>query len=187
MAEEIRYLTPQEQEAAKAREERYYMKKSIEEEKLRSSNYFFGFWGALSGALCGAIAYGCIRSSGWIAALMGLFVVFMSAKAYDATKVKRNMGKLYCVIAACIIAIPVGEFLGSIIYFMGNKETIVHISDYVVYYINNFGLFMKYNIGNLLLGYVFTAIGGFGVFKKIKENTDKLKQMEEELAKEESL
>ena len=185
MAEEIKYLTPLEQEEAKAKEERYYMKKCIEEEKSRSSNYFFGFWGAFSGALFGAIAYGCIRSAGWIAAIMGLFVVFMASKAYDATKVKRNMYKLYCVVIACIIAIPVGEFLGSIIYVMGDEETVMHTSKYVTYYINNFGLFMKYNFGNLILGYVFTAIGGYGVFKKIKDNTDKLKTMEEELKAEE--
>ena len=85
------YLTPQEQEAAKAREERYYIKKTIEEERNRSSNYFLGFWGALSGALAGAIVYGCIRSNGVIASIAGLFMVFMASKAYDATKVKRSM------------------------------------------------------------------------------------------------
>lgn len=182
MENEIKYLTPKEQEAAKAREELYYMKKSLEEEKKLSSNYFFGFWGALSGALFGAILYGCIRSAGWIATLMGLFVVFMASKAYDATKVKRNTGKLYCVIIACVIAIPVGEFLGSIIYVMGNEETAIHTSSYVTYYINNFGLFMKYNFGNLILGYVFTGIGGYGVFKSIRNHDKKLKEMEEYLA-----
>ncbi len=144
MDDNIKYLTPKEQEAAKAREELYYMKKSLEEEKKLSSNYFFGFWGA--------------------------------------TKVKRNTGKLYCVIIACVIAIPVGEFLGSIIYVMGNEETAIHTSYYVTYYINNFGLFMKYNFGNLILGYVFTGIGGYGVFKSIRNHDKKLKEMEEYLA-----
>lgn len=182
MEDKITYLTPKEQEAAKAREERDYMRRCIDEERKLSSNYFYGFWGALSGALCGAIAYGCIRSAGWIATLMGLFVVFMASKAYDATKVKRNINKLYCVIIACVIAIPVGEFLGSIIYVMGNEETAVHTSDYIAYYMNNFGLFIEYNIGNLILGYVFTAIGGYKVFKNIQAHDKRMDEMEEYLA-----
>ena len=182
MEENITYLTPQEQEEAKKREEILYAKKCIEEEKARSSNYFFGFWGALSGALAGAIAYGCIRSAGWIAALMGLFVVLMASKAYDATKVKRNIVKLYCVIIACVIALPFGEFLGFMIYVMGNEATTMYAADTFTYYVNNFGLFIKYNIGNLLLGYVFTAIGGYKIFVNIQKQDKKLKEMEEALA-----
>lgn len=176
------YLTPQEQEAAKAREERYYMRKCIDEERGRSSNYFFGFWGALSGALAGAIVYGCIRSNGVIASIAGLFVVFMASKAYDATKVKRNINKLWCVILACIVALPVGEFIGSIITMLADEATSSYAMDFIKYYINNFGEFLSESTVNLALGYVFTAIGGYKVLKNIKEQDKKLEEMEEALA-----
>lgn len=182
MGDKITYLTPKEQEAAKAREERDYMRRCIDEERKLSSNYFFGFWGALSGALAGAIAYGCIRSSGWIASIAGLFVVFMASKAYDATKVKRNINKLYCVIAACIMALPFGEFLGCIITIMADKATSGYTAGFVTYYINNFGEFLANSAVNLFLGYVFTGIGGYKVFKNIHEHDKKLEEMEEYLA-----
>ncbi|MBQ8541828.1 MAG: hypothetical protein IJ435_10215 [Clostridia bacterium] len=178
----ITYLTPEQQEAATAREERYYMRKCIDEEKNRSSNYFFGFWGALSGALAGAILYGCIRSNGVIASIAGLFVVFMASKAYDATKVKRNINKLYCVILACVLALPVGEFIGCVISMLADEATSGYTMDFIRYYINNFGEFLSESKINLVLGYVFTAIGGYKVIKDIKAQDKKLEEMEEALA-----
>ena len=182
MEDKITYLTPQEQEDAKAREERYYMRKCIDEERKRSSNYFFGFWGALSGALAGAILYGCIRSNGVIASIAGLFVVFMASKAYDATKVKRNINKLWCVILACIIALPVGEFIGCVITILANEATSSYAMDFITYYINNFGEFLAESKINLILGYVFTAIGGYKVLRNIQAQDKKLDEMEEQLA-----
>ncbi len=175
------YLTPQEQEAAKAREERYYIKKTIEEERNRSSNYFLGFWGALSGALAGAIVYGCIRSNGVIASIAGLFMVFMASKAYDATKVKRSIAKLWCVIIACIVALPVGEFMGAVISMFADEATSGIAMDFARYYINNFGEFLSESRTNLILGYVFTAIGGYKVFESIKAQNKKLSEMEAKL------
>ncbi|MGM9550834.1 MAG: hypothetical protein ACI3XA_01115 [Clostridia bacterium] len=178
---EIKYLSPNEQKAAMERDKREYMKTCMDEERMRSSNYFLGFWGAFSGALSGAILYGMLRSSGWIGTLFGFVMVIMASKYYDATKVKRNLNKFWCVMISCVIALPIGEFLGSMIYIMSEETIAQHASGYFKYYVNHFGEFMSYSAGNLFLGYVFTLIGGFKVFKDIKDYDKKLEEIEEYL------
>lgn len=179
--QDIRYLTPNEQKAAMERDKRDYMRQCIDEEKNRSSNYFIGFWGALSGALAGAILYGVVRSSGWISSLVGFFIAVMASKCYDATKVKQNINKLWCVGIACIIAIPCGEVLGDIIAILGDERTSGYLPQVFTYYANNFGQYLADSAGALFLGYVFAAIGSALVFKDINDRNNKLLEMEEYL------
>lgn len=179
---EIRYLTPNEQKEALERDKRDYMRQCIDEDRKLSSNYFLGFWGAFSGALGGSILYAFIRSNGWVSAWVGFFMAVMASKCYDALKVKRNINKLYCVAAACIIAVPLGEFLGSIIYMMHEKALSGYVGMFFSYYVNNFGKFLADSADNLFLGYVFTAIGSAKVFKDIKDHDTEMEKMEEYLA-----
>ena len=180
---EIRYLTPEEQKAAKERDRRDYMRQCIDEERNMSSNYFKGFWGALSGALAGAILYGFVRSGGWICAWVGLVMALMAARCYDAMNVKRNINKLYCVVIACVIAIPCGEIIGDIISIMADERTEPFLGEVYNYYGSNFLQYLKDSAGNLFLGYVFGAIGSFKVFKDICDHDKKLEEMELELQK----
>ncbi len=182
MDDNIKYLTPKEQEAAKAREERDYMRKCMDEEKKRSSNFFFGFWGALSGALLGAILYACLRSNGVISSLMGLAIAYFASKCYDMTNVKRNINKLWCVVIACIIALPVGEFLGNVIATMADAENAQYLHVFVDYYLHNIGQFFIDSADSLFLGYVFAAMGSAKVFADIKAHDKKIEEMEEYLA-----
>ncbi len=182
-----RYLTPNEQKSAMERDKRDYMRQCIDEEKNRSENYFLGFWGALSGALLGAVFYGFIRSNGFVSFWMGFVMAVIASKCYDATNVKRNMYKLLCVVISCVIAVPCGEIIGDIIAILGDERTAPFIGKVYDYYRENKLQYFIDCAVPLFLGYVFTAIGGFFVFKKINDNNNRLVEMEEALAEYEEM
>lgn len=112
---------------------------------------------------------------------MGFVIALLASKCYDATNVKRNINKLWCVAIASVIAVPCGEFLGNIIMVLANEETAAYLPQFLSYYTNNFGRFLLDSANSLLLGYVFAAIGGVKVFKDIKDEDKRLEKMEEEL------
>lgn len=153
----------------------------IEHQNSLSSNYLLGFIGALGGALVGAIPWAIVSSFGWFVGWLGFLIALLASKGYDLVKVKANMNKLWCVIIAIIIGVLFGQVLSDIIYIAMDSEARGDLAMIFIYYKDHFLDYLKINAANLGMGYLFAALGGFGVIRDIKRESTKLKEMQAKL------
>lgn len=123
------------------------------------------------GALVAVIPWAVVSSQGWFVAWLGYLIAIVASKGYDLMKVKTNMKKLWCVLAAVVISVFAGQIMSDMIVIATDEELGHMFSDLFSYYANNFGEYLSINIKNLALGYVFAALGSLSVFVNIKKET----------------
>ena len=152
-------------------QKRAIAKAYLEKQNSLSDNYLLGLLGALVGALVAAIPWAVVSSQGWFVAWLGYLIAIGASKGYDLMKVKTNMKKLWCVLAAVVIGIFAGQITSDMIVIATDEELGHMFSDIFSYYANNFGEYLSINIKNLALGYVFAALGALSVLVNIKKET----------------
>lgn len=152
-------------------QKRAIAKAYLEKQNSLSDNYLLGLLGALVGALVAAIPWAVVSSQGWFVAWLGYLIAIVASKGYDLMKVKTNMKKLWCVLAAVVIGVFAGQIMSDMIVIATDEELGHMFSDLFSYYANNFGEYLSINIKNLALGYVFAALGSLSVFVNIKKET----------------
>ena len=152
-------------------QKRAIAKAYLEKQNSLSDNYLLGLLGALVGALVAAIPWAVVSSQGWFVAWLGYLIAIVASKGYDLMKVKTNMKKLWCVLAAVVIGVFAGQIMSDMIVIATDEELGHMFSDIFSYYANNFGEYLSINIKNLALGYVFAALGSLSVFVNIKKET----------------
>ena len=152
-------------------QKRAIAKAYLEKQNSLSDNYLLGLLGALVGALVAAIPWAVVSSQGWFVAWLGYLIAIGASKGYDLMKVKTNMKKLWCVLAAVVIGVFAGQIMSDMIVTATDEELGNMFSDVFSYYANNFGEYLSINIKNLALGYVFAALGALSVLVNIKKET----------------
>ena len=152
-------------------QKRAIAKAYLEKQDSLSDNYLLGLLGALVGGLVAAIPWAVVSSQGWFMAWLGYLIAIGASKGYDLMRVKTNMKKLWCVLAAVVIGVFAGQIMSDMIVVAADEELGHMFSDIFSYYANNFGEYLAINIKNLALGYVFAALGSLSVFVNIKKKT----------------
>ena len=165
------YVTVEQGKNEQELQKRAIAKAYIEKQNSLSDNYLLGLLGALVGALVAAIPWAVVSSQGWFMAWLGYLIAIGASKGYDLMKVKTNMKKLWCVLAAVVIGVFAGQMMSDMIVIATDEELGHMFSDIFSYYANNFGEYLSINIKNLALGYVFAALGGLSVLVNIKKET----------------
>ena len=163
-------------EQERKRQEQEYQEKEfarayLQKQNSLSNNYVLGFIGALLGGLVGAIPWAIVSSQGWFVAWLGYIIAIAASKGYDLIKVKLSMKKLWCVAIAVIIGVLAGQIMSDMISIAMDDELGEMFSVVFAYYVDNFGEYLSINAGNLVLGFIFAALGGFSVLKDIKKET----------------
>lgn len=160
------------------RREREAARAYIDQQNSLSKNYLLGFIGALAGALVGAIPWAIVSSFGWFVGWLGFLIALLASKGYDLLRVKRNMNKLWCVIIAIIIGVLFGQILSDIIYIAMDNDSRGDLAMIFLYYKDHFLDYLKINVANLGMGYLFAALGSYSVIRDIKNESTKLKEMQ---------
>lgn len=165
------YVTVEQGKNEQELQKRAIAKAYLEKQNSLSDNYLLGLLGALVGALVAAIPWAVVSSQGWFMAWLGYLIAIGASKGYDLMKVKTNMKKLWCVLAAVVIGVFAGQIMSDMIVIATDDELGHMFSDIFSYYANNFGEYLSINIKNLALGYVFAALGALSVLVNIKKET----------------
>lgn len=164
-------INEEQQRIEREQQEKAFAKAYIEKQNSLSNNYLLGFVGALVGGLIGAIPWAIVSSQGWFVAWLGYLIAVAASKGYDFMKVKTDMKKLWCVAGAVIIGVLAGQIMSDMISIAMDEELGGVFSTVFEYYKNNFGEYLSINAGNLILGYIFAALGGFSVLRDIKKES----------------
>ena len=165
------YGTVEQKKTEQELQKKAIAKAYLEKQDSLSDNYLLGLLGALVGALVATIPWAVVSSQGWFMAWLGYFIAIGASKGYDLMKVKTNMKKLWCVLAAVLIGVFAGQMMSDMIVIATDEELGHMFSDIFSYYANNFGEYLSINIKNLALGYVFAALGALRVLINIKKET----------------
>ncbi len=83
----------------------------------KRANPVLGAVGAFVGAMLGALVWAVVGMMGYIAAIIGWLIAFLSGKGYDLLGGKNGKAKIAIVIICVIIAVVVGNFATQI-YFI---------------------------------------------------------------------
>lgn len=187
-------LSPEENVAIEAerraeaeRQEREFARAYLQKYNSMSNNYGLGFVGALLGGLVGAIPWAIVSSMGWFVAWLGYVIAIAASKGYDLMKVKVSMKKIWFVAIAVVIGVFAGQIMSDMISIAVDPEFAGMFGAVFAYFAENFGEYLSINAGNLFLGLVFAALGGFSVLKEIKKETAIINEMKERYPEETSL
>lgn len=167
----IAAVNEEQQRIEREQQERAFAKAYLEKQDSLKKNYLLGFVGALVGGLIAAIPWAIVSSQGWFVAWLGYLIAVAASKGYDLMKVKTDMKKLWCVAGAVIICVLAGQIMSDMISIAMDEELGGVFSIVFEYYMNNFVEYLSINAGNLVLGYIFAALGGFSVLRNIKKES----------------
>lgn len=161
----------------KNRQEKELARAYLQKQNSLSNNYILGFAGALIGGLVGAIPWAIVSSQGWFVAWLGYVIAIAASKGYDLMKIKLSMKKLWCVAIAVVVGVLAGQIMSDMISIAMNDELAGMFSTVFAYFAENFDEYLSVNALNLLLGFIFAALGGFSVFKDIKKENEIIEEL----------
>ena len=149
--------------------------KALEED---NGSYLTGAIGALLGALIGAIPWALVMYSGYVAAILGLLIGWLSNKGYNLLHGKKTKAKLVIVIIMCIVGVVAGT-IGSEAFSLFSliRDGLVPELGYgdilpsLVYLLSTDSEYLIDIGANLLQGLLFALLGMFGVFREVREET----------------
>lgn len=153
----------------------------LEQQNAKSDNYLLGFLGALIGGLIGAIPWALVASKGWFVGWLGYLIAITASKGYDFMKVKLNTKKLWCMAVSVIISVFAAQILSDIFFILTDFKLQGSLGEILKYYANNFKEYLSVSMPNLIIGYIFAALGSFSAFKEIKEETARLEQIRNQI------
>ena len=141
-----------------------------------------GIIGALLGALVGAIPWALLLYMGYIAAVAGLLIGWLSKKGYELLHGKRCKAKLYIVIIASILGVLIGNI--AVDYYslfslirdgLLPELTYGDIFPALLYLFSGDDAYRAATLSNVGLGLLFALIGTYGVFRDIRRETSGMK------------
>lgn len=151
------------------------------EKEQDTGSYTTGAIGAFLGAAIGAIAWGFVYYSGFVASLIGLAIGFVAEKGYSLLKGKNGKGKVVILILAVIFGVLAGTAFGFILMIIrdvinveGSLFTHSDIPDLVAFLLQDpeikSGL-----LKDTALGLLFAALGVFAMLKKTSQEVSDTK------------
>ena len=141
-----------------------------------------GIIGALLGALVGAIPWAILLYLGYIAAVAGLLIGWLSKKGYELLHGKRCKAKLYIVIIASILGVLIGNF--AVDYYsmfslirdgLLPELTYGDIIPGLLYLFSADDAYRAATISNVVQGLLFALLGTYGIFRDIRRETTGMK------------
>lgn len=141
-----------------------------------------GIIGALLGALVGAIPWALLLYMGYIAAVAGLLIGWLSKKGYELLHGKRCKAKLYIVIIASILGVLIGNI--AVDYYslfslirdgLLPELTYGDIFPSLLYLFSGDDAYRAATLSNVGLSLLFALIGTYGVFRDIRRETTGMK------------
>ncbi len=169
------------------RQEKEFARAYLQKQNSLSGNYFLGFIGALLGGLIGAIPWAIVSSMGWFVAWLGYVIAIAASKGYDLMKVRLSMKKLWCVAIAVVVGVLAGQIMSDMISVAMDDELGGMFSVVFAYFAENFGEYLSINAGNLALGFLFAALGGFSVLRDIKKENAIIEELKKRNSEEANL
>ena len=144
-----------------------------------------GIIGALLGALVGAIPWAILLYLGYIAAVAGLLIGWLSKKGYELLHGKRCKAKLYIVIIASILGVLIGNF--AVDYYsmfslirdgLLPGLTYGDILPGLMYLFSADDAYRAATISNVVQGLLFALLGTYGIFRDIRRETSGTKMID---------
>ena len=154
---------------------------NLKEERQTTGSYLKGAAGASIGGIIGLIPWVLLGMLGYIAALSGLAMAYLSYKGYILCKGKVGKGMVWILILVLVVFTYIGVLFSmgvSIIQEYGVKLADLDIGAFIISILGApFDSYM-FNTGavwrQLALGWFFAGLGSFGIIRKAgKESSSK--------------
>lgn len=147
---------------------------AAQEELEDTGTYAGGFLGALLGAVVGAIPWAIALYFGYLAALLGLLIGWLSTKGYEKFHGKKGPGKLPIVILTSIVGVILGCIAGDVItlwILIGEGEfpyfTYGDIPAMMLLLFQD-AEYVAVTLKNLGLGLLFALLGNLGTLRGLR-------------------
>lgn len=142
----------------------------IEQAKLEDTGSVgMGFLGALVGGLLGGVVWALIMYFGYVAAIVGFLIGWLSKKGYELLHGRKGVGKVISIVAASLIGVLFGCFasdLLTLVVMIHNGELFADYSDipYVLSFLFQDPEYISAFLRNFALGVFFALLGMINVF-----------------------
>lgn len=150
----------------------------IKEERETSGSYLKGALGAILGGILGIIPWVLIGMLGFVAAISGLIMSYLSYKGYMLLKGKIGKGMIWILIIVLVVFTYVGVLFSlgvSIIQEYGLEITELDVGAFITTMLGapfDSELFETGVVwGQIVLGWFFAALGSYGFLKKAKRES----------------
>lgn len=159
-------------------------KREREQAAQDDGGYIKGAVGAFLGALIGAIAWAVVMCLGYVAALVGLLIGWLSKKGYEKLHGREGRGKVFILIAACIFAVIVGTLLADAVMLaqmIVSGEAALAFADIlpsINYLMVNDAAYRAQTLGNMGQGLLFAALGTFGMLWQTHKENKSMKMID---------
>lgn len=153
----------------------------MKEERQASGSYLKGAIGAVIGGILGIIPWVLLGMLGYIAALSGLAMAFLSYKGYMLMKGKVGKGMIWILIVVLLVFTYAGVLISlgvSIAQEYGLSFADIDLGAFIISMLG--APFDSYSFntgvvwGQIALGWIFAGLGSFGILRKAgKESSSK--------------
>lgn len=132
-----------------------------------------GLLGALLGALMGAAVWAVVGALGYIASIVGFLIAFLASKGYDLLRGRQGKIKVVVLILCVILAVIIGNAGTTLwqLHEVYQEEGVAATLSEQAYFrimiplLLEDGDFIAAIAKDTLIGFVFAAIGCFGMLK----------------------
>ncbi len=131
-----------------------------------------GAVGAIIGAIIGAIPWAIVSYLGWFVGYLGFFISFASCKGYELLHGKETKLKGIIVLVVSLVAVVLAEYAASLVSLMrefpGTPLSTCFIAlNEAILYDPEVQRILAYN---LIMGWLFAALGMYSLIKQIFTN-----------------
>ncbi|MBQ8835305.1 MAG: hypothetical protein IJ001_10370 [Oscillospiraceae bacterium] len=135
-------------------------------------SYLTGTIGALLGATLGAVVWGLVLYSGYVASIVGLVIGFLAEKGYDLLKGKQGKAKVLILILAIVFGVLLGTFAADAITLaemMSSGELrgfeLTDIPAFIFFMLLEEPEYRSVTLQNVGMGLLFAALGVFALLR----------------------
>lgn len=135
-------------------------------------SYLLGTIGALLGAAVGAVLWGFVLYSGYVASIVGLVIGFLAEKGYNLFRGKQGKAKVLILILAVVFGVLAGTFASDAItlaeMISGGELRGFTLSDipmFIAYMFLEEPEYRAATIKNIAMGLLFAALGVFALLR----------------------
>ena len=135
-------------------------------------SYLLGTIGALMGSAVGAVLWGFVLYSGYVASIVGLVIGFLAEKGYNLFRGKQGKAKVLILILAVVFGVLAGTFASDAIILAemigGGELPGFTMGDIPLFIFYTFLEDPEYRMGtfsNIGMGLLFAALGVFALLR----------------------
>lgn len=155
----------------------------LAQQRAETGSYGKGAIGAILGGIIGIIPWVIINSLGYIAAISGLIMAYLSFKGYQLMKGRRGKGMIYIIIAVLIVftyvAIIINQTIDIYNAYPGDKSDLPVLglfgAQFIAPFANSTLYFGDYYLtpdsgamwGQIALGWFFAALGSVFYLRRV--------------------